>query len=138
MQKQLFRKSVDSLSYRRNPLNWLILVGVLLIASIVIGTAFTVISFRQRTLGNSARELENTVSLLARHFDRELSSFEAIQKELVRRAQLTGVASPDAFKRQMSGVDVHLELQEDIAETTDAASLNVFDATGQLINSSLS
>ena len=138
MQKQLFRKSVDSLSYRRNPLNWLILVGVLLIASIVIGTAFTVISFRQRTLDNSARELENTVSLLARHFDRELNNFEAIQKELVRRTQLTGVASPDAFKRQMSGVDVHLELQEDIAETTDAASLNVFDATGQLINSSLS
>lgn len=35
---------------RRNPLNWLIFGGVLLIASIAVGTAITVLSFRERAL----------------------------------------------------------------------------------------
>ena len=137
MQKKLVRNA-GGLSYQRNPLNWLILGGGLLIASIVIGTAFTVNSFRQRALNNSERELENTVSLLARHFDRELNNFETVQRELVRRIQLTGVASPDDFKRQLSGVDVHISLQAAIAEASDVSGINVFDANGELINSSQS
>ena len=137
MQKKLVRNA-GGLSYQRNPLNWLILGGVFLIASIVIGTTFTVISFRQRALNNSERELENTVLLLARHFDRELNNFETVQKEIVRRIQMTGVASPEAFKRQMSGVEVHKALQAEIAVAPDVAGINVFDADGQLINSSQS
>jgi len=35
---------------RRDPLNQLILVGILLIAAIAIGTAFAIYSFRQRAL----------------------------------------------------------------------------------------
>src|SRR3979411_1914708 len=95
---------------RRNPLNWLIVGGVLLIASIVIGTAITVMSFRQRALENRGRELENTVLLLARHFDRELQNFEAVQRALVRRTEDTGVASPDAFRRRLSTEDSHKNL----------------------------
>jgi diguanylate cyclase (GGDEF)-like protein len=138
MQKRPFGQSVASLSFQRNPLNWLILCGVLLIASIAIGTAFTIVSFRQRALDNSERELENTVLLLARHFDRELNNFEMVQKGLVGRIQSTGVGSPDAFARQMSGIDVHLALLADLSAGADVASLNVFDANGQLINSSQS
>jgi hypothetical protein len=132
MQKKLVRNA-GGLSYQRNPLNWLILGGVFLIASIVIGTTFTVISFRQRALNNSERELENTVLLLARHFDRELNNFETVQKEIVRRIQMTGVASPEAFKRQMSGVEVHKALQAEIAVAPDVSGINVFDANGELI-----
>ena len=54
----------------------LILGGILLIAAIAIGTSFTIVSFRQRALLNSERELQNTVLLLTRHFDRELGYFE--------------------------------------------------------------
>jgi len=93
------RSGANSISYRsafdrRNPLNWLIVVGVLLIASIVVGTAITVLNFRERALNNSERELENTVLLLARHFDRELHEFEAVQRDVVRRIERSGVASP--------------------------------------------
>ena len=41
----------------RNPLNWFILGGVMLIASIVIGTAIVVLDFRERALNNREREL---------------------------------------------------------------------------------
>ena len=51
---------------------WLILCGVLLIAAITVGTVAMVGEFRERALGNSERELENTVLLLARHFDQQL------------------------------------------------------------------
>ena len=59
-------------SVRRSPIHWLILCGVLLIAAIVIGTAVMVGNFRERALSSSERELENTVLLLARHFDQQL------------------------------------------------------------------
>jgi diguanylate cyclase (GGDEF)-like protein/PAS domain S-box-containing protein len=110
----------------------------LLIASIVIGTALTVLSFRERALNNSKRELENTVLLLARHFDRELHDFEAIQSDVVRRIELLGIASPETFTRQMSGEEFHRNLQGAVGALTDVAGINVFDANGQLINSSQS
>ncbi len=59
-------------SVRRGPIHWLILCGMFLIAAIVVGTAVMVGNFRERALNSSERELENTVLLLARHFDQQL------------------------------------------------------------------
>jgi diguanylate cyclase (GGDEF)-like protein len=123
---------------QRNPLNSLILGGVLLIAAIVAGTTFTVINFRQRAILNSERELQNTVLLLARHFDRELENFDAIQRELIQRLQLTGVATPEAFKSRMSGEEAHIALGIFVSGFSDIARINIFDADGRLINSSMS
>ena len=120
----------------RNPLNWLIFGGVMLIASIVIGTAIVVLDFRERALTNSERELENTALLLARHFDRELNDFDAFERDLVPRIRGLGIASPEAFRRQMSSEEVHRNLEPIAGALTDVAGINVFDASGQLINSS--
>src|SRR5476651_1252037 len=95
----------------RNPLNWLILGGFMLIASIVAGTATVVLDFRERALGNSGRELENTALLLARHFDRELSDFEAVQRNLVLRIASIGIVSPEEFRRQISTEAFHKSLE---------------------------
>jgi diguanylate cyclase (GGDEF)-like protein len=123
---------------QRNPLNWLIFGGVFLIASIVIGTGVTVLSFRERALGNSERELENTVLLLARHFDREFHNFEVTQSEVVRRMELLGIDSPESFRRRMSGKEFHSNLEVAVGASSDVAGINVFDVNGQLINSSQS
>jgi diguanylate cyclase (GGDEF)-like protein len=122
----------------RNPLNWLIVGGVLLVSSIVIGTAITATGFRQRAVENTERELENTVLLLTRHFDRELQNFEEAQKDIVRRIEASGVDSPSAFKHEMSTEDVHKRLEAVVGATVDISGINVFDARGQLINSSRS
>jgi diguanylate cyclase (GGDEF)-like protein/PAS domain S-box-containing protein len=122
---------------RRNPLNLLILVGILLIAAIAVGTSLTIVSFRQRALMNSGRELQNTVLLLSRHFDRELNNFDAVQRDLIQRMQLTGTGTPEAFRRQMSGENVHQVLQTLVSGVSDNAGINIYDANGQLINSSL-
>jgi diguanylate cyclase (GGDEF)-like protein len=121
---------------RRDPLNQLILVGILLIVAIAIGTAFAIYSFRQRALANSERELENTVLLLARHFGRDLGNFETVQRDLIRRIKSTGIDTPDAFKHQMSGEAARSMLQTLISGSSDVAGINVYDSAGELINSS--
>jgi diguanylate cyclase (GGDEF)-like protein/PAS domain S-box-containing protein len=125
-------------SIRRDPVLGLILCGSFLVACIVIGTAITVLNFRDRALNRSERELENTVLLLARHFDRELHDFEAIQSDVVRRMELLGIASPETFSRQMSSEEFHRNLQGAVGALSDVAGINVFDANGQLVNSSQS
>jgi diguanylate cyclase (GGDEF)-like protein len=130
------RSIADTTVGRRNPLNLLIVGGILLIAAIALGTACMIVSFQQRAQVNSERELENTVLLLARHFDQELSNFELVQKDLIERMRLTEIGTPDAFKSQISGQETHIALQRAIGGARDVSGINIFDANGQLINSS--
>ncbi len=123
-------------SGRGGPIRWLILGGVLLVAGIVIGTAMMVGVFRERALQSAERELENTVLLLARHFDQQLEDFVTIQKEVATQVQSAGIASPDAFRHQMSTPEMHEVLKAKVSGHSDVAGVNVFDYDGRLINSS--
>jgi hypothetical protein len=119
-----------------NPVRWYVLGGLLLIAAIAIGTAVTVTNFRERALNSSGRELENTTLLLARHFDQQLDEFGIIQRELVAYMRSTGVASGEAYKRQMSGQGVHEIFKIMSNGLSEVAGVNIFDSSGMLINSS--
>jgi diguanylate cyclase (GGDEF)-like protein len=123
-------------SVRRSPIHWLILCGGLLIAAIVIGTAMMVGNFRERALTSSERELENTVLLLARHFDQQLEDAEVIQNSLVEHVYAAGIASAEDYRRQMSGRDVHLMLKAKLSALSYVGAVNVFDSDGKLINAS--
>ena len=46
-------------------------------AAIAIGATLMAGNFRERALRNSERELENTVLLLARHFEQQFEDFGA-------------------------------------------------------------
>src|ERR1700761_8488227 len=122
----------------RNPLNLLILGGILLIAAIAIGTSFTIVNFRQRALLNSERELQNTVLLLTRHFDRELGYGDSILQDLVQRMKRAGFTAPETFRQQISREDAHTSLQTLVSGAAKTARINIFDADGDLINSSTS
>ena len=65
-----------------NPIRWLILGGALLIAAITIGTTIMADNFRERALSSAERELENTVLLLARHFDQQLADFIGVEEDI--------------------------------------------------------
>jgi diguanylate cyclase (GGDEF)-like protein len=123
-------------SVRRSPIHWLILCGVLLIAAIVIGTAVMVGNFRERALSSSERELENTVLLLARHFDQQLGDAEVIQDSLVEYIYTAGIGTPEDYRRRMSGEDVHLMLKAKLSALSYVGGVNLFDADGRLINAS--
>ena len=117
-------------------MRWLVLCGVLLIAAIAIGTAVMVDNFRERALSSSERELENTVLLLARHFDQQLDDFTVIQKDVVAQVQRAEMSSPQVFRQQLATPEWHEVLRTRVAGYSDIAGVNVFDAEGTLINSS--
>jgi diguanylate cyclase (GGDEF)-like protein len=124
-------------SIPRHSIRGYICSGTLLIAAIAVGTAMMVSSFRERALKSNERELENTVLLLARHFDQQFEEFEVVQKELVTYIHSTGIASTEAFQRQMSSQDMREILKNKSSGSPDVAGINIFDSDGMLINSSV-
>jgi diguanylate cyclase (GGDEF)-like protein/PAS domain S-box-containing protein len=127
-----------SSAYRGGPIRWLILGGGLLIAFIAIGATVMAGNFRERALRNSERELENTVLLLARHFDQQLEDFQVVQKDLIAFMRAGGLSTAENFKRRMSGHDIHLMLKSKTEAMSYVGGVNVFDAEGNLINASTS
>jgi diguanylate cyclase (GGDEF)-like protein/PAS domain S-box-containing protein len=121
---------------RGGPIRWLILGGLLLIAAIAIGATLMAGNFRERALRNSERELENTVLLLARHFDQQLEDFEVVQKDLITFMRSSGIASEENYRRRMSSREIHLMLKSKVDALSYVGGVNVFDADGNLINAS--
>src|SRR3954467_6595329 len=121
---------------RGGPSRWLMLGGMLLIAAIAIGATIMAGDFRERALRNSERELENTVLLLARHFDQQLEDLEVVQKDLITFMRSSGIATAENYKRRMSTEEIHLMLKSKMDALSYVGGINVFDADGRLINSS--
>jgi diguanylate cyclase (GGDEF)-like protein len=121
---------------RRNPIRWLVTCGILLIAAIVIGTATMVSNFRNHALESSKRELENTVLLLAHHFDQQLDDAAVPLNDVIVQIHQAGIASSDDFKRRLSTPETHLMLQAKAGNSSKIAGFNIYDADGVLINSS--
>ena len=123
--------------FRGGPIRWLIVGGTLLIAAIAIGATVMAGNFRERALRNSERELENTVLLLARHFDQQFEDFQVVQKDLIAFMRSSGIATAENYKRRMSGQDIHLMLKSKIEALSYVGGVNIFDADGNLINASV-
>jgi diguanylate cyclase (GGDEF)-like protein len=126
----------DSASRRRNPILWLVICGILLIAAIAVGTAMMVRNFRDHAIESSKRELENTVVLLAHHFDQQLDDAEIPLVDLIDQIHQAGITTPEDFKHQMSAPEIHKELAEKVSRVTKVAGINIYDSDGDLINSS--
>src|ERR1700690_493864 len=121
---------------RRGRLLSLIRCGCFLIAAIIIGTVLAVGEFRESALRNNERELENTVLLLTHHFDQQFEDCEIITNDLISKMQVSEIASPEAFKSQLSGFDAHLVLKSKTSALSYIGDVNIFDSDGQLVNSS--
>jgi diguanylate cyclase (GGDEF)-like protein len=120
----------------RSPIHWLILSGIMLIAAIAVVTAFAIGNFRQRSLEAHQHELENTLVLLARHFDQQLTDFVSVPQGIAADLQRSGITDPDVFKGEMSTLDVHETLRAKVSGSADVAGVNVYSSDGALINSS--
>ena len=118
------------------PIGWLVVGGIALVVAIVVGTAMIVGVFRERVLHRTERELENTVLLLAHHFDQQLNDFVTVQREVVAQIRQTGVSSPSAFRKLTLTPEMHEMLKVKVSGNSDIAGVNIFDANGQLVNSS--
>src|SRR3954469_20492096 len=122
--------------WRGAPLTWLIVGGFVLMLATAIGTALTVDRFRQNAIESGRDSLENSVRLLARHFDREFADFAVLQKSVIAELEGQGIASADIFRSEMGTLAMHEVLRAKASGWSDVAGANVFDAGGMLINSS--
>ena len=122
--------------FRGGPIRWLTLGGALLIAAIAIGATLMAGNFREHALQNSERELENTVLLLARHFDQQIEDLGVVQNDLIEFMRSSGIATSENYRRRMSERDIHLMLRTKMNALSNVGGINVFGADGALINTS--
>ncbi|MGL9618907.1 EAL domain-containing protein [Bradyrhizobium sp. U531] len=119
---------------RRGPVLWLTLCGVFLVAGIFGVTAMAVGEFRERTLANRERELENTVQLIARHFDQQFEDSDVVAADLIGQMNLVEITSPTMFRERMSGPAAHQMLRSKISSVSYLGDIAIYDADGDLIN----
>jgi diguanylate cyclase (GGDEF)-like protein/PAS domain S-box-containing protein len=119
---------------RRGPVLWLTLCGVLLVAGIFAVTAMAVGEFRERTLTNRERELENTVQLIARHFDQQFEDSDVVAADLIGQMNLPEITSPAMFRERMSGPDANRMLRGKISAVSYLGDIVIYDADGEIIN----
>jgi len=122
--------------WRGAPLTWLIIGGFVLMAATAVGTGLTVDRFRQNAIESGRDNLESSVRLLARHFDREFADFAVLQKSIIAELESHGIESPEMFRSEMGTLAMHEVLRTKASGWSDIAGANVFDASGVLINSS--
>ena len=129
------------------PVRWLAVGGTLLIAAIVIGATLTAQNFRARALHNGERELENTARQQAEQLDHHLQHLEAVQTKLLNHIGSLGVLTVDQYNTKLSSQQIHqmlqskMEAEPHVKASMDAlpsvGSLNLYNAGGKLINSSV-
>jgi diguanylate cyclase (GGDEF)-like protein len=117
------------------PVFWVVACGTMLIATIALGVGLMISNFRDRALAATERQLENTVQLLTRHFDRQLEDFGSIQKSVAAEIE-SQIRLPEQLKQLLSTDEFHHRLKAKVSEASDFAGVNVFDADGTFINSS--
>ena len=113
------------------PLTWLIGGGFVLMVAMAIGTALTVDRFRQNAIESGRDSLENSVRLLARHFDREFADFAVLQKSVIAELESHGIESADVFRSEMGTLAMHDVLRAKASGWSDVAGANVFDEIGR-------
>jgi diguanylate cyclase (GGDEF)-like protein len=121
---------------RGSPIRGLLFGGLFLITAIMVGTTIMAGMFRERALNDAKRELENTVLLLARHFDQQFRDLGAIQQDVAAFVKSAGIDTSEGFRQGMSGADVHAMLKARIGALSYVGGVTLFDAEGRLINSS--
>ncbi|QQO11532.1 EAL domain-containing protein [Bradyrhizobium diazoefficiens] len=136
MMTRIGSRLFDQAFARSGPIRWLVVGGTLLIAAIAVGATLMAQNFRERALRNSGRELENTVLLLAHHFDQQLQDFAVIQKDFVDHVRTTGITTAEDYRKRLSGQDIHRMLRAKIEALPYIGGVNVIDVDGNVINSS--
>ena len=118
----------------RGPVLWLTLCGGLLVAAIFVGTIMMAGQFRERALVNSERELENTVLLLARHFDQQFEDSDTLADDVISRLQVSGIASDKEFRKQVASSEAHEILRSKAGVLSYLGDISIFDSNGDMIN----
>ena len=128
---------LNRISLTRNaPIRWLVVGGTLLIAAIAIGATLAALNFRERALQNARRELENTVRQQAAHLDYHLRYLERVPRDLIDHIRSLGITTVDEYNAKLANRDTNQMLRLRAEMQLYVGALNIYNADGNLINSS--
>ena len=125
-------------SPKSQPIRWLLLTGSMLIAAIGLVTAIFATDLRERALKDKQREMENTVLLLAKHFDQQLEQLALIESGIVSEIRSAGITSREEFDRRMSVYGVHRALSDKKTPLPYVSVLGLSNSEGRVVNSTYS
>ena len=126
----------DAIAGGRHAVRWVIACGVVLILGVVLAVAYMVNQHREQALRSTERELANTVLLLERHFDQQISQIRDEERDFIAQLRASGVTTAVDFVREMSTPQAHALLEDRVDTDSVVASMCVYDADGNLINTS--
>jgi diguanylate cyclase (GGDEF)-like protein/PAS domain S-box-containing protein len=119
---------------RSQPITLLVAGAAALIAAVAFGAAVMILNLRDTALIDSQRELRNITLVLAAQTDRIFDAAERVQVDLIEHFQARGIASSEAFERNLSGYDTHLMLKDKIVGLPHIGTFTLFNADGKLFN----
>jgi diguanylate cyclase (GGDEF)-like protein/PAS domain S-box-containing protein len=117
------------------PVFWVSFYGIVLIIGIVLGTSLMINSIREREITRGSRELENTVRLFAKQFDKHLESFDSVPKSIATSLAARARTAED-FAAVASQAELHQLLKIKVNDSADFAGVNIFGSDGNFLNSS--
>jgi diguanylate cyclase (GGDEF)-like protein len=123
-------------AWNTRPVRLIIYFGFLLVVAIATAGGFAISELRSNVLANSERQLQNVVSVLAEHVERALEALALTQFRFVQEVQALKISSGGEFDQRMSSYDVHVMLNERIANLRPVHALMLANARGHLINGS--
>jgi hypothetical protein len=120
------------------PTKLLVAICITLLAMVVLGTTTYIAGARKYAIADTARELDNTAHILARHTEQMLQTIVLVQDGISQEVRARGVTTTEAFDVQMSSFVIHRMLQDKMSALPLAEAVSIANAQGRLINSGVS
>jgi diguanylate cyclase (GGDEF)-like protein/PAS domain S-box-containing protein len=124
--------------WRSRSIQSIVVCGTILLAIVIAATIALLSNLRDHDLEEKTRALESLTSVLAEQIDRSFQSIELVQKAVIERTRVLGIASAKDYELRMSGYDTYERLKGAINGLPYIDAIVLTDARGKLINFSRS
>jgi len=114
----------------------LVLSGVLFIAITLIAACVAIWNLRENRIADEMRDAQSLSVVLAEQTARTIQAVDLVVQQTLAMVQTHGPQTPDQFRQEMGGEDVHVYLISRLKNLPQAGALALVDGAGSLTNSS--
>jgi PAS domain S-box-containing protein len=114
----------------------LVLSGLLFIAITLIAACVAIWNLRENRISDEMRDARSLSVVLAEQTARTIQAVDLVVQQTLAMVQAHGPQTPDQFRQQMGGEDVHVYLVSRLKNLPQADALALVDGVGSSTNSS--
>jgi PAS domain S-box-containing protein len=114
----------------------LVLSGLLFIAITLIAACVAIWNLRENRIADEMRDARSLAVVLAEQTARTIQAVDLVVQQTLAMVQTHGPQTPDQFRQQMGGEDVHVYLVSRLKNLPQADALALVDGVGSSTNSS--